>query len=195
MSLLTTGSQTIGPYLHIGTDWLNTPNLVGDKVTGTPITIEGRMIDGNGAPVGDGLVEIWQANAHGKLAHSEDQRDLPTEPGFRGWGRVPTDENGRFQFTTVKPGRVPSPVPGAALQAAHIAVTIFGRGLTKQLVSRIYFPDGEGHAEDFVLKQVPEQRRATLVARAIAGRPNAYEWNIVLQGDASGQGETVFFDF
>ncbi|MDB5798446.1 MAG: Protocatechuate 3,4-dioxygenase alpha chain, partial [Paucimonas sp.] len=97
-----------------------------------------------------------------------------------------------FSFHTVKPG--PVPAPDGRLQAAHIAVTIFGRGLTKQLVSRIYFPDGEGHAEDFVLSQVPPGRRNTLVARAIAGRDNAYEWNIVLQGEAAGQGETAFFD-
>ena len=193
MSLLLTASQTIGPYLHIGTTWLDTPDLTGPGVSGQRISIEGRMLDGDGKPVGDGLVEIWQANAHGKLAHPEDPRDLPVEAGFRGWGRVPTDAQGFFRLTTIRPGRVPG--PGGQLQAPHIAVTIFGRGLTKALHSRIYFPDGEGHAEDFVLGQVPADRRATLIARALPSSEHAYQWNIVLQGEAAGQGETVFFDF
>ncbi|MDB5797806.1 MAG: protocatechuate 3,4-dioxygenase, partial [Paucimonas sp.] len=136
MSLLLTGSQTIGPYLHIGTDWLNTTDLAPAGTAGTRISIEGCMFDGNGAPVADGLVEIWQADAQGKLAHPADRRDLPQQAGFRGWGRAPTDAQGRFSFHTVKPG--PVPAPDGRLQAAHIAVTIFGRGLTKQLVSRIY---------------------------------------------------------
>jgi protocatechuate 3,4-dioxygenase, alpha subunit len=192
MSLLLTASQTIGPYLHIGTTWLDTPDLVRPGVTGQRITVQGRMLDGDGKPVGDGLVEIWQANAHGKLAHPEDRRELPQEAGFRGWGRVPTDKEGRFRFSTIRPGRVPG--PGGSLQAPHIAVTVFGRGLTKQLLSRIYFPDGEGHEDDFVLKQVPQERRATLIARPVAGHEQAYEWDIVLQAGPQRQAETVFFD-
>jgi protocatechuate 3,4-dioxygenase alpha subunit len=192
MSLQMTSSQTIGPYLHIGTDWLNTATLAGDAISGERVVIEGRMLDGNGNPVADGLVEIWQANAHGKYAHPEDRRDLPAEPGFRGFGRVPTDEQGFFRFVTVKPGRVPG--PKGSLQAPHIAVTVFARGLLKQLSSRIYFPDGAGNEDDPVLSLVPPERRATLVARAIAGRPGVLEWNIVLRGEAAGQGETVFFE-
>jgi len=197
MSLQMTSSQTIGPYLHIGTDWLNTPNLVnGAKVSGERIVIQGRMLDGKGNPVNDGLVEIWQANAHGKYPHPEDKSDKPVEVGFRGWGRVPTDDNGRFQLTTIKPGRVPG--PDGKLQAPHIAVTIFARGLLKQLTTRIYFPDGEGNTDDAVLNLVPAERRNTLIARAVPGKPGELEWNIVLQGGGqehrAGQGETVFFD-
>ena len=192
MSLQMTSSQTIGPYLHIGTDWLTIPDLAGEGVSGERIVIEGRMLDGKGAPVGDGLVEIWQANAHGKYADPEDRRDLPLEPGFRGFGRVPTDDRGFFRFSTIKPGRVPG--PKGSLQAPHIAVTIFARGLLKQLSTRIYFPDGAGNAEDPVLNLVPPERRDTLIARPLADRPGTFEWNIVLQGEAAGQGETVFFD-
>jgi protocatechuate 3,4-dioxygenase alpha subunit len=191
MSLLLTASQTIGPYLHIGTTWLDTTKLAKPGVSGQPITISGRMLDGDGKPVGDGLLEVWQANAHGKLAHPADTRDLPLEKGFRGWGRIPTDANGVFRFSTVRPGQLPGPAGG--LQAAHLAVTVFGRGLTKQLQTRMYFPDGEGHEQDFVLRQVPVERRATLVARAAA--QNSFEWDIVLQAGAAGQQETVFFDF
>ncbi|MDB5840263.1 MAG: protocatechuate 3,4-dioxygenase subunit alpha [Herminiimonas sp.] len=191
MSLQQTSSQTIGPYLHIGTDWMNTPNLAGEQASGERIVIEGRLFDGNANPITDGLIEIWQANAHGKYAHPEDTRDLPLETGFRGFGRVPTDAYGFFRFTTVKPGRVPG--PDGKLQAPHISVAIFARGLLKQLTTRLYFPDGEGNADDPVLSMVPAERRATLVARAVAARPGVLEWNIAIQGDAGGQGETVFF--
>jgi protocatechuate 3,4-dioxygenase alpha subunit len=188
MSLQMTSSQTVGPFLHIGTDWLNTANLVGENVSGERIVIEGRLLDGNGSPVPDGLIEIWQANAHGKYAHPDDARDLPREPGFRGFGRVPTDDTGGFRFTTVKPGRVPG--AGGGLQAPHIVVSIFARGLLKQLVSRIYFPDGEGNADDPILRMVPAERRATLIARPVSGKAGTLEWNVVMQGEE----ETVFFD-
>lgn len=192
MSLQMTSSQTVGPYLHIGTDWLTIADLVGGNVSGERIVIEGRLLDGNGSPVADGLIEIWQANTHGKYAHPDDTRDLPLESGFRGFGRVPTDGNGFFRFATIKPGRVPG--PNGTLQAPHIAVSIFARGLLKQLVSRIYFPDAEGNADDPVLAMVPAERRGTLIARPVPGKAGVLEWNVVMQGEANGQGETVFFD-
>jgi protocatechuate 3,4-dioxygenase, alpha subunit len=104
MSLQTTSSQTIGPYLHIGLTWLVTDNLVGPGVTGDKVAIEGRVTDGDGKPVNDAIIEIWQANAHGKYAHPDDTQDKPLEKGFKGFGRVPTDDDGRFRFTTIKPG-------------------------------------------------------------------------------------------
>jgi protocatechuate 3,4-dioxygenase alpha subunit len=192
MSLQTTASQTVGPYLHIGLDGLNTDNLAGEGVTGERVVIEGRVFDGTGQPVTDGLVEIWQANAHGKYAHPDDTRDLPLQPGFMGFGRMPTDEDGAFRFTTIKPGRVPG--PDSSLQAPHIVVSFFTRGLLKRLATRVYFPDESSNAGDPVLNQIPEERRSTLIARHVPGREGVFEWNIVLQGDANGQGETVFFD-
>ena len=188
MSLHTTSSQTVGPYLHIGMTWLVTDNLVGPGVSGEQVTIQGRIQDGDGQPVSDALVEIWQANAHGQYAHPEDPQDKPLEPGFKGFGRVTTDEEGRFQFTTIKPGRVPAPSGG--LQAPHINVTLFMRGMLKQLHSRIYFPGDPANADDSVLQRVPQARRATLIAKVIAGQTRALQWNVVLQGD----GETAFFD-
>jgi protocatechuate 3,4-dioxygenase alpha subunit len=192
MSLQMTASQTVGPYLHIGLSGLNTDNLVGEGVTGERVVIEGRIFDGNGRPVTDGLVEIWQANAHGKYAHPDDTRDLPLEPGFKGFGRVPTDDEGAFRFTTIKPGRVPG--PSSSLQAPHIVVSFFTRGLLKRLATRIYFPDEPSNDGDPVLNQVPAERRPTLIARRVPARDGVLEWNIVLQGEANGQGETVFFD-
>jgi protocatechuate 3,4-dioxygenase, alpha subunit len=187
MSLRTSASQTVGPYLHIGLTWLVTDNLVGPGVTGDRITLEGRVTDADGKPVDDALIEIWQANAHGKYAHPEDTRALPLEPGFSGFGRTPTDPDGRYRFTTIKPGSVPA--PGGGMQAPHVSVTIFMRGMLKQLRTRIYFPGDPANAKDPVLARVPEDRRDTLVARRLAG--NALEWNVVLQGS----GETVFMDY
>ena len=187
MSLRTSASQTVGPYLHIGLTWLVTDNLVGSGVAGEPLTIEGRIIDADGKPVDDALVEIWQANAHGRYAHPDDTRDLPLEAGFKGFGRVPTDAAGRFRFTTIKPGRVPA--DDRSLQAPHINVTIFMRGMLKHLKTRIYFPEDPANGGDPVLSRVPAERRGTLIA--VPRGKAALEWNVVLQG----RDETVFFDY
>ncbi len=188
MSLQTTSSQTVGPYLHIGLTWLITDNLVAPGVEGEQITIEGRVTDGDGAPVNDALVEIWQANRHGRYPHPDDTGTAPLEPAFKGFGRVATDPDGRFRFTTIKPGRVAG--RDGALQAPHINVTVFMRGMLRHLNSRIYFPGDPANAQDAVLGTVPESRRATLVARPVGGKAGALEWNVHLQGPD----ETVFFD-
>ncbi len=186
MSLPLTPSQTVGPYLHIGLDWLNTTDLTAAGVTGERIVVTGRVIDAAGQPVPDGVVEIWQANAHGKYAHPDDGRDLPAEPGFVGFGRCPTDAEGRFRFATIKPGAVPG--ADGRLQAPHIMVNVFARGLLKQLVTRMYFP-GDAHDTDSVLQHVPAARRATLVAKAAGAA--VVEWNVLIGG---GVDETVFFE-
>jgi len=181
--MYTTSSQTIGPYLHIGMAWAVDPEFAGPAVKGERITVEGRIVDGDGSAVSDAMLEIWQANAQGRYAHPDDTRELSLDDGFMGWGRVTTDEDGRFRFRTIKPGRV----PGAnGMQAPHLNVTVFMRGMLKQLVTRIYFSGDAANDEDPVLKLVPESRRDTLVARPGNG---VLEWNIVLQG----RGETVFF--
>jgi protocatechuate 3,4-dioxygenase alpha subunit len=187
VSLYASGSQTVGPYLHIGLTWLNTSKIAAPGVKGERVTIQGRLLDGDGAGVSDGLIEIWQANAEGKYAHPEDRQKKALEKGFRGFGRIPTDAKGAFKFTTIKPGRVPA--PDGKLQAPHLSVTVFMRGLLKQLATRIYFPGDAANAQDPLLKLVPAARRGTLVARRKA--KGLLEWNIVLQG----RDETVFFDF
>ncbi len=178
MNLRATTSQTVGPYLHIGLTPMTIESLVPAGVAGERVSIEGKVIDGDGKPVNDALVEVWQASAEGRYG----------EKAFRGFGRSPTDDQGMFRFQTIKPGRVPG--PGGKLQAPHIAVNIFMRGQLKQLVSRIYFPDDPANAEDPVLALVPAERRATLIAKKAAGKPGALEWNVILQG----RDETVFFD-
>ena len=187
MSLYASASQTVGPFFHIGLDWLSTREIAARGAKGERLAIEGRLLDGEGVGVSDGLVEVWQANSHGKYAHPEDHQKKPLERGFRGFGRIPTDEHGAFRFTTIKPGRVPG--PGGMLQAPHLVVAVFMRGLLKHLATRIYFPDEQSNAEDPLLKLVPAARRATLIAKR-KGK-GALEWNIILQG----KNETVFFDF
>ena len=188
MSLLTTASQTIGPYASIGFTALAVTDLAPPGVDGERINVVGRVSDGEGKPVSDCVIEIWQANAQGKYAHPEDGQDKPIDAAFRGFGRCLTDAEGGFRFATIKPGRVPG--PHGAAQAPHLVVTVFARGLHRHLVTRVYFPDDPANAEDAVLKQVPAQRRATLIARRRSAQNHDLEWNVILQG----QDETVFFD-
>jgi protocatechuate 3,4-dioxygenase, alpha subunit len=188
MSLQATTSQTVGPFFSVGLTQVNKNNLAGPAISGEQMTIAGRVLDGDGKPVPDAMLEIWQANSHGKYAHAEDMQEKPLEPGFQGYGRIPTDESGEFSFTTIKPGAVPG--PDGKLQAPHIAVSVFMRGLERRLVTRIYFPDEAANAGDFVLHLVEPARRGTLIARKTAGQPGTLGWNVILQG----ADETVFFD-
>jgi protocatechuate 3,4-dioxygenase, alpha subunit len=179
-------SQTSGPFLSIGLlDGYLGASLVPEDDP-RAIRIRGRLLDGNGDPVPDGLVEIWQANAAGRYAHPEDARDdIPLEEGFLGFGRSGTVEDGWFEFVTVKPGRVPA--PGGGLQAPHLVVTVFARGLLKHLVTRLYFPDEvDANAEDPVLLGLAPDERETLVARVADGN---LRFDVVLQGDH----QTTFF--
>jgi protocatechuate 3,4-dioxygenase alpha subunit len=187
MSLRASTSQTIGPYLRIGLEWMQIEDMAPPGVAGERVRIEGRVLDADGKPVNDAAIEVWQANSHGKYASPEDSQEKPLESAFRGYGRSLTDDAGAFRFRTIKPGRVPG--PGASLQAPHLVVTVFMRGLLKQLVTRMYFPDEPANADDPVLKLVPPERRATLVARK--GSEGVLQWDVILQGSA----ETVFFDF
>jgi protocatechuate 3,4-dioxygenase alpha subunit len=186
MSLQATTSQTVGPYLHIGLTWLNTEEIAPPGISGERVQISGRIVDGLGTLVPDAMLEIWQADHQGRFAHPEDRRAGEIEPGFRGFGRIPTDTQGCFRFSTIKPGRVPG--PGKTWQAPHLLVAVFARGLLKHLVTRLYFPGEAANGEDPILALVEPARRGTLIAKP-AGT-GIFEWNIVLQGDQ----ETVFFD-
>jgi protocatechuate 3,4-dioxygenase alpha subunit len=193
-----TPSQTVGPYfaycltpaqypLHevFGTD-LTTPGLEGER-----IRIEGRIVDGDGAGISDAMIEIWQADAQGAYAHAA--AALPkTNVAFKGFGRSDTGANGEFGFSTIKPGRVEAPNGG--LQAPHIGVTIFSRGMLTHLFTRIYFDDETSNAEDAVLAAAPADRRSTLIAKGErAGSTKIYRFDIRIQEGANGEAETVFF--
>jgi protocatechuate 3,4-dioxygenase alpha subunit len=181
-----TPSQTAGPYLTIG--------LVGGQIgphlvspdDARAIRIRGQLLDGAGDSVPDGLVEIWQANEAGRYAHPADTRDeLPLEEGFTGFGRSDTTDGGWFEFVTVKPGTVPA--ADGRLQAPHLVVGVFARGILKRLATRLYFPDEEeANAADPVLSELSDAERATLVASPENG---GLRFDIHLQGD----GQTTFF--
>lgn len=193
MARTITPSQTVGPFFHYALVPFDTAGVVaGEDTPGERIVIEGRVLDGAGAPVPDAMIETWQADADGRYDHPEDGRADERGPsGFKGAARVPTDRDGAFRVVTIKPGRVPG--RGNALQAPHILVSVLGRGLLKRLATRLYFADeAEANEEDAILALVPEERRATLVARAdgTAAEGRRYRFDIHLQGDA----ETVFFD-
>jgi len=188
MSLQATPSQTVGPYFKIGLQWLYCDNLAPEGVTGERVLIQGRVLDGDRIPVPDAVLEIWQANSHGKYAHPEDQQAKPLDPAFRGYGRVPVNQDGVFRFATIKPGPVPG--PEGKEQAPHLVISVFMRGLLKRLVTRMYFPGDARNAADPILNLVEPQRRATLVTSQSADGSGLLEWNVVLQG----VNETVFFD-
>lgn len=188
MSLHTTGSQTVGPFFSIGLTPLVTPIVAGPEVPGEHVTIRGRVLDGNGNPVPDAMLETWQADAAGHYAQRDDAEHTSSPSEFTGFGRVPTDEQGQFTLSTIKPGCVPG--PGDSLQAPHLVVLVFMRGLLKHLVTRMYFPDEPGNDEDPILHLVPSERRATLIARRSDEDVSVLLWDVNLQG----VDETVFFD-
>jgi protocatechuate 3,4-dioxygenase, alpha subunit len=179
-----TPAQTVGPFLAVALPWPDGPEVV---PAGTPgaLLLAGRLTDGNGDPVPDGLIEVWQADAQGRFNHPDDPRG-PVASACRGFGRCPTDADGRYWFRTVKPGAVPDGAGGR--QAPHLDVSVFARGLLHRLVTRVYFPDEPAANDaDPVLATMPAAERALLVA---APQPDGgLRFDIRLQG----AGETPFF--
>lgn len=191
MSLIQTPSQTIGPFFHYGlVDEGDEHILVTDDTRGQRILIKGQVVDGNGDPVSDAMIEIWQADAAGIYGHPEDPQQADADPNFKGFGRAATNENGIYSFKTVKPGVVA--YDGETQQAPHVNVRVFARGMLIHAYTRLYFSDEkEANITDPILKLAPEDRRGTLIAPLEAkGDLPTYCFNIVLQGDD----ETVFFE-
>jgi protocatechuate 3,4-dioxygenase alpha subunit len=192
VTLPVTPSQTVGPFLAIGLPWADGPFVVPEGTPGA-ITITGQVLDVAGDPVTDALVETWQADADSRFNHPDDPRGAagPATPGFRGFGRCATDQDGRYRIVTIRPGPLPCPAGGA--EAPHLDVSVFARGLLDRVVTRIYFADeAEANASDPVLSAIAApERRETLLARAVpGGRPNEFKFDIRLRGPR----ETVFFD-
>lgn len=183
-----TPSQTVGPFFGMK---LKTSNvLAGGATSGQRIRIEGVVWDGDRHPIEDALIEIWQANSHGRYRHPADRRDLPLDEGFTGFGRAESEPGtGAYRFETIKPGRVPD--ARGRLQAPHISMVVFARGMLNHSFTRMYFADEEANRDDPVLARVAPERRLTLLARRIeAGPPPVYRFDVRFQGDD----ETVFFD-
>lgn len=188
--LIPTPSQTVGPFFHLGMARPEWSDLTADNPAAEKIAIAGRVIDGDGAPVPDAIIELWQANAAGRYNHPDDQQEKPLDPRFRGFGRVATDAEGQFHIVTVKPGPVPG--RGNALQAPHINIALFARGLLIHLFTRIYFADEPANAGDPLLSSIEDEavRRTLLARRAEGTNPALYCFDIVLQGE----NETAFLD-
>jgi protocatechuate 3,4-dioxygenase alpha subunit len=185
-----TPSQTVGPFYAIGLTRRSMSVLSNEATEGQHIRIEGRVFDGDGKPIPDALVEIWQANAYGRYNHPDDKQEKPFDAKFTGWGRSGTDKNCFYRFDTIKPGPVPG--PGDSVQAPHINVVVFARGMLVHAYTRIYFNDEPLNETDPVLKSIKNKaRRATLIAarEEQVGR-TVYHFDIRLQG----KDETVFFD-
>jgi protocatechuate 3,4-dioxygenase alpha subunit len=172
MDMLTTASQTIGPYWHL-LEEASWADLTRFGAVGEVMTLEGHVYDGAGAPMTDACVEIWQAS--------------PTpDDCFTGFGRSATDAAGHFAFKTLKPG--PLPGPGNSLQAPHIAVTILARGLLLHVNTRCYFAGAPENEDDPILNLVEPERRGTLMAQETAA--GVWHLDIRMQGES----ETVFFE-
>ena len=185
MSLQATTWQTVGPYFRIGLAHLNCIEMAPEGTPGERVTVEGSVLDGSGIAVPDAVIEVWQANADGEYAANVAVNT--SVPVFTGFCRVPTDDGGRFRFSTVRPGQVPG--PAGQMQAPHLAVRVMMRGLLRDLATRMYFP-GEMTARDPILQSVPAHRRGTLIGSDVPGRKGTVVWNIEMQGER----ETVFFD-
>jgi protocatechuate 3,4-dioxygenase alpha subunit len=181
----TTPSQTVGPYFAIGLPWSDGAYAVTKDAPGA-LRITGFVYDGSGEPVPDNLIETWQADPDGRFADLHGFGGASTREGFRGFGRCGyEDGDGSYEIVTVKPGRVPT--PDGTLQAPHIDVSVFARGMLHRCVTRIYFADeAQANDADPILARVPRHRRDTLLAQPT---DDGYQFDIRLQGP----GETVFF--
>ena len=173
-------SQTVGPFFHDALIRGGENMMVNDQTQGTRIWLRGQVLDGDGQPVPDAMLEVWQADSTGRFNHEFDPEHTQADPHFVGFGRSPTDTNGAYCFRTVKPGPRDGP--------PHINVRLFMRGLLIHLVTRIYFPD---EVNDDALSFLEPERRKTLIATREDGADGlTYRFDIHLQGDL----ETVFFD-
>jgi len=184
-----TPSQTVGPFYSFALTPAEgacfTNDLTQPSSADQPIRIVGRVTDGDGAPIGDAIIEIWQADPEGRYNHPRDPRSGANN-AFTGFGRCPTNPDGEFSFATVKPGRIPG--PDGVMQAPHLAVSVFARGFLNRLITRIYFADEAANATDPVLALVPTDARETLIATHNPTE-GAYRFDIRVQGER----ETAFF--
>jgi protocatechuate 3,4-dioxygenase, alpha subunit len=188
VNLVPTPSQTVGPFFRIEltTDKHCLRCVVGPQAQGERVWITFRVLDGDGAPVNDAMLEIWQADSKGKYNHPDDLQPKQPDPGWVGFGRLGTGDDGTCVLETIKPGRVPD----GTLQAPHLTLAVFARGMLKQLYTRVYFAGDAGNNDDPVLQLIPPERRETLMARPNPDRPGYWRFDVILQGDR----ETVFFD-
>ena len=176
--------QTVGPFFHDALPFPDGSAIVGAARPGA-FTLHGQVYDGDGAPIPDALLEVWQADEEGTFNQQPGIFAAPAEDGFRGFGRSDTDAEGHYTFTTVKPAGVPT--EDGVQQAPHLAVSVFARGMLRRAVTRIYFEDSPENTADPFLSSVEDGRAGTLVATREEG---GYRFDVRLQG----ADETVFLD-
>jgi protocatechuate 3,4-dioxygenase, alpha subunit len=188
IDLVPTPSQTVGPFfaIELTTDEHCVKCVASPHAKGERVWITFRVLDGDGVPVNDAMLEIWQADSNGKYNHPEDPQPKTLDPAWQGFGRIATGEDGSCVLETIRPGRIG---PGTS-QAPHLTMAVFARGMLKPLYTRVYFAGDAANEEDPILRLVPPERRETLVARPSPGRPEYWSFDVRLQGDR----ETVFFD-
>jgi protocatechuate 3,4-dioxygenase, beta subunit len=154
---------------------------------GERILVQGRLLDSDGRPVRNQLIEVWQANAAGRYLHQRDQHPAPLDPNFTGAGRCLTDDDGQYQFVTIKPGAYPWGNHHNAWRPAHIHFSLFGRAFTQRLVTQMYFPDDPLFGQDPIFNAIPPAARHRAISTYSLERTQdnwalAFEWNIVLRG-------------
>jgi protocatechuate 3,4-dioxygenase beta subunit len=193
-----TPSQTIGPFFALGLVSETDRDLAckvagGLRAQGQPILVSGRVTDERGNPVRKALIEVWQANRWGKYEHPDDRTDAPLDPNFKGWGRMLSDDDGRYRFRSIKPGAYPNPGYDDWYRPPHIHYSIFAAGLMQRLITQLYFPGEELNDIDPILNGIEDlDERAALIARRAADEPDGsehYTFDIVLRGPA----QTPFF--
>lgn len=180
--MIPSGSQTVGPYFHIGLDYMPCQAL-GNELAVDAIRIRGKVLDRDGAPVADAMLEFWNADS------CETQTGTLSEASVNpvGFHRVASDLDGEFLLTLNKPKA--TPLGDGRFQAPHLMVLVFARGLLRHLITRVYFEHEAANAVDPVLLTIPEERRHTVIASSDADCPQVFQWNVILQGD----NETAFF--
>ncbi len=181
MKLIPTASQTVGPFFRIGLGYLCEGSATQEEGV---VSVRGRVLDGERHPVPDAVLEFWQADSQGHYAGRTTADGSGRAAGF---ARIATDESGSFRFCTCLPGAVP--FDDTSMQAPHIVVLMFARGLMRHLITRMYFPGQAANSSDPILQSIPENRRGTLIAQSQSPSCDELEWDVVLQG----AGETVFF--
>ncbi|CAN5411522.1 protocatechuate 3,4-dioxygenase subunit beta [soil metagenome] len=183
-------TELTGPVLGEGLvrpDDADLTRRYAEEPGGQRIIVSGRLLDNDGRPIPDSLVEIWQANAAGRYHHDQDNWPAPLDPNFDGMGRTLTDAEGRYSFTTVKPGAYPWKNHQNAWRPAHIHFSLFGRSFTQRLVTQMYFPDDPLFGQDPIFNSVPEAARDRMIAAFSLQdtRPNwalAFTFDIILRG-------------
>lgn len=183
-TLSQTPSQTVGPFFAIGLVQEAEHILTNDQTLGERISIQGQVLDRDGAPIIDAMVEIWQPDANGVFPHPNDPNHAAADPNLKNFGRSKTEEDGAFRFDTIKPGAIGDAAP-------YINVHVFARGMLIHATTRIYFSDEAANDVDPVLNTVPAERKHTIIAqRSEQNGVAIYHFDISYQGE----NETVFFD-